>query len=188
MNDVAVREVEPSELPAAVQAEAIRRLRRPDADRWLAQVGQVRHCNHPVRLVGHCDTIDPTTGEILASYTSRSEPDGVTYVRCGNRRRAVCPSCSHEYQGDVWHVIMAGAAGGMKNVPATVAAHHSSSPPSPPPRSGPSTRRRNRAGPGPGAAGPAAAKAGRCAGTAGPPGAWPSTITRTMWSASRCVW
>ena len=35
----------------------------------------------------------------------------------------MCPSCSHEYKGDVWHVLMAGAAGGIKNVPATVAAH-----------------------------------------------------------------
>jgi hypothetical protein len=28
-----------------------------------------------------------------------------------------------EYKGDIWHVLMAGAAGGIKNVPATVAAH-----------------------------------------------------------------
>ena len=35
----------------------------------------------------------------------------------------MCPSCSHEYKGDVWHVLMAGAAGGMKDVPDTVAAH-----------------------------------------------------------------
>ena len=55
--------------------------------------------------------------------TPPAEPDGVTYVRCGNRRASVCPSCSHEYKGDVWHVLMAGAAGGIKNVPATVAAH-----------------------------------------------------------------
>ena len=43
----------------------------------------------------------PATGEVLRSYTSASEPDGITYLRCGNRRRAVCQSCSHEYQGDV---------------------------------------------------------------------------------------
>jgi hypothetical protein len=74
-------------------------------------------------LVGGSDTIDPLTGEVLASYTSSSEPDGVTYIRCGNRRASVCPSCSHEYKGDVWHLIMAGAAGGIKAVPDTVAEH-----------------------------------------------------------------
>ena len=47
----------------------------------------------------------------------------MTYLRCGNRRRAVCPSCSHQYQGDVFHLIMAGAAGGMKDVPAEVVTH-----------------------------------------------------------------
>jgi hypothetical protein len=68
-------------------------------------------------------TVDPTTGEILGSYDSAGEPDGITYVRCGNRRAAVCPSCSYEYKGDIWHVLMAGAAGGMKDVPDTIAAH-----------------------------------------------------------------
>ena len=48
--------------------------------------------------------------------------DGYTYVRCGNRRAAVCPSCSREYKGDAWHVLMCGLAGG-KGIPATVAEH-----------------------------------------------------------------
>ena len=108
---------------ATTQVQVAERLSRPDVGRWLGQVEKVRHCSHPVRLSGRSDTINPTTGEVLASYSSVSEPDGVTYVRCGNRRQAVCPSCSHEYKGDVWHVLMAGAAGGMKDVPVTVAAH-----------------------------------------------------------------
>ena len=58
-----------------------------------------------------------------AATRSTSEPDGITYLRCGNRRRTVCESCSHQYQGDVYHVIMAGAAGGMKDVPETIAQH-----------------------------------------------------------------
>ena len=107
----------------ATQAEVAARQSRPDLGRWLTQVQQVRQCARPVRLVGHGDTIDPVTGEVQASYTSRGEPDGVTYLRCGNRRASVCPSCSHEYQGDVWHLVMAGAAGGIKGVPDTVAAH-----------------------------------------------------------------
>jgi hypothetical protein len=106
----------------ATQAEVAARLSRPDLGRWLAQVQQVRRCARPVRLVGVRDTIDASTGEILGCYMSAGEPDGVTYLRCGNRRASVCPSCSHEYQGDVWHLVMAGAAGG-KGVPDTVAAH-----------------------------------------------------------------
>ncbi len=108
---------------STVQAEAVARLARPDLGRWLGQVQQVRHCSRPVRLAGGSDTIDPATGEIVGSYASAAEPDGVTYVRCGNRRASVCPSCSHEYKGDVWHLLMAGAAGGIKDVPDTVAAH-----------------------------------------------------------------
>ena len=101
----------------STQAQVAARLARPDLGRWLGQVQQVRHCAHPVRLAGTSHTIDPTTGEVLGCYDSAAEPDGVTYVRCGNRRASVCPSCSHEYKGDVWHVLMAGAAGGIKNVP-----------------------------------------------------------------------
>jgi hypothetical protein len=107
----------------ATQAEVAARLSRPGLGRWLGQVQQVRRCARPVRLVGSSDTIDTLTGEVLASYTSGSEPDGVTYLRCGNRRASVCPSCSHEYKGDLWHVLMAGAAGGIKGVPDAVATH-----------------------------------------------------------------
>ena len=108
---------------AQTQAEVAARLTHPGLGRWLSQVQQVRSCSNPVRLVGTSDTIDATTGEILNSYASAAEPDGVTYVRCGNRRASVCPSCSHEYKGDVWHVLMAGAAGGIKGVPDTIATH-----------------------------------------------------------------
>ena len=110
-------------VPEATSAELRDRLSRPGLGRWLAQVRQVRRCSHPVRLVGHSDTIDAATGEVLSSYDSAGEPDGVTYLRCGNRRASVCPSCSHEYKGDVWHLLMAGTAGGIKDVPATVALH-----------------------------------------------------------------
>ena len=118
--------VEPAAGPGwspTVQAEVAARLSRPDLGAWLGQVAKVRRCSHPVRLSGTSDTINPTTGEVLASYASSAEPDGITYVRCGNRRASVCPSCSHEYKGDVWHVLMAGVAGGMKDVPESVAAH-----------------------------------------------------------------
>src|SRR5215218_1807578 len=97
---------------ASTQTQVAERLTRPGLGRWLNQVQQVRRCAHPVRLAGISHTDD-----------TANDPDGVAYVRCGNRRASVCPSCSHEYKGDVWHVLMAGAAGGMKGVPETVAAH-----------------------------------------------------------------
>lgn len=106
-----------------VQAQVVERLAKPNLGRWLVQARQVRRCSHPVRLAGSTQTVDTATGEVLASYDTSADPDGVAYVRCGNRRASVCPSCSHEYKGDVWHVLMAGAAGGMKDVPDTVAAH-----------------------------------------------------------------
>jgi replication initiator protein RepSA len=44
-------------------------------------------------------------------------------VRCGNRRAAVCPSCSFTYSGDVWQVLAAGISGGRHDVPTAVGAH-----------------------------------------------------------------
>jgi hypothetical protein len=108
-------------LPGTV-AEMGRRAARPDFDRWQAQAQGCGHCSRPIRLRGSTTTSTPD-GRLVEAYDSRAEPDGVTYVRCGNRRAAVCPSCSHEYQGDMWHLLYAGVAGGIKDVPATVAEH-----------------------------------------------------------------
>ena len=95
----------------------------------------------------------------------------MAYVRCGNRRASVCPSCSHEYKGDVWHVLMAGAAGGIKNVPATVAAHPLVFATLTAPSFGPVHTARSRAGPAAAAAPPAPATAADSARTAGRCGA-----------------
>jgi hypothetical protein len=108
-------------LPATV-AEMGRRAARADYDRWAAQAQGCGHCSRPIRLRGSTTTHTPA-GQLVDVYDTRSEPDGVAYVRCGNRRAAVCPSCSHEYQGDMWHLLYAGAAGGIKNVPDTIATH-----------------------------------------------------------------
>ncbi|MDX6326681.1 MAG: hypothetical protein QOK15_3035 [Nocardioidaceae bacterium] len=83
---------------------------------------RARGCTRPVRLVGSTNLVDRSTGEIRQVYSSGSELDGITYVRCGNRRAAVCPSCSAEYKGDAWHLLMCGLAGG-KGIPITVATH-----------------------------------------------------------------
>ncbi|GAB7190953.1 plasmid replication initiator protein [Kineococcus sp. NUM-3379] len=106
-----------------VEAQAATRLVSPGFERWAEQAASCGHCANPVRLRGSATTLDRATGEVLSSYDSGTEPDGVLYVRCGNRRASVCPSCSHEYKGDMWHLLAAGAAGGMKGVPSSVASH-----------------------------------------------------------------
>ena len=100
-----------------------RRLRSPAFDRWMRGVSATGYCHNPVRLVGSSTTLHEPSGEVLSEYASTNEPDGVTFTRCGNRRSTRCESCSHEYKGDTWHMIMAGAAGGMKDVPEQVAEH-----------------------------------------------------------------
>jgi len=57
------------------------------------------------------------------AYTTNGEPDRVLLIRCGNRRAAVCPSCSWEYAGDMWQLLYAGAAGGRKGVPESIRSH-----------------------------------------------------------------
>jgi hypothetical protein len=81
-----------------------------------------RGCARPVRLVGSTMVVNRSTGEVGHRYSSRQELDGTTYVRCGNRRAEVCPSCSAECKGDAWHLILCGLAGG-KGIPESVADH-----------------------------------------------------------------
>jgi hypothetical protein len=83
---------------------------------------RARGCTRPVRLAGSTSLLDRSTGEVRPVYSSSSELDGITYVRCGNRRAAVCPSCSAEYKGDAWHLLRCGLAGG-KGIPESVATH-----------------------------------------------------------------
>ena len=91
-----------------------------DFDAWSEALARVGNCARPVKLRGHSQRIDVATGELLNSYSSASEPLGVTHVRCGNRRGSVCPSCSRRYAADTFHLIRAGVAGG-KTVPERVA-------------------------------------------------------------------
>ncbi len=110
------------ELSPAAGREVFARINRPDFPRWATQVTGTGGCSHPVRLVGSSTTIDTGTGEVVGAYESATEPDRVTYVRCGNRRADVCPSCSTEYAGDLWHQLSAGMVGG-KGVPEEIRQH-----------------------------------------------------------------
>jgi Replication initiator protein, pSAM2 len=89
---------------------------RGDAER------RARGCSRPVRLVGSTTRINAATGAVVERYSSAQELDGITWVRCGDRRAARCESCSREYKGDAWHLLSAGLAGG-KGAPETVTAH-----------------------------------------------------------------
>jgi hypothetical protein len=89
---------------------------------WLDHIWSAAGCTHPVRLYGDVRIIDPRTGELLRSLSTKTMPDRVIYKACGNRRHTVCPSCAETYRRDAYHVIRSGLAGG-KGVPETVATH-----------------------------------------------------------------
>ncbi len=101
--------------------QIVTRAGRPDFDRWAEQVTRCGHCSRPVRLRGRVEHRPATGGRIV--YSTNAEPDRVLLIRCGNRRAAVCPSCSYEYAGDLWQLLYAGAAGGRKGVPESIRSH-----------------------------------------------------------------
>jgi hypothetical protein len=98
------------------------RLLSRDFEQWAEQLSRVGNCAHPVKLVGSTQTVNTATGELLGSYSSNHELDGVTRIACGNRRASRCPACSRVYAADTWHLINSGAAGG-KGVPDSVGQH-----------------------------------------------------------------
>src|ERR1700710_1196928 len=93
--------------PATVHGLAAR-AGDPKRERWLDQVRRTGACRHPIRLRGVVRRGD----EVV--YSTADEPDRALMVRCGNRREACCPSCAHEYRGDMWQLVYAGLAGGRK--------------------------------------------------------------------------
>jgi hypothetical protein len=112
-----------SGVTAAQERQILDRLLRDDFDHWAEQAARVGHCAHPIRLMGQQQTVEAATGSVLSTFASASLPDEVLYVRCNNRRASWCPSCSRTYQADMWHLLKAGAAGGDKGVPESVASH-----------------------------------------------------------------
>jgi hypothetical protein len=101
--------------------EIVTRAGRLDFDRWAEQVARCGHCSYPVRLRGRVEHRSSSGRQV--AYSTDGEPDRVLLIRCGNRRAAVCPSCSYEYAGDMWQLLYAGAAGGRKGVPESIRSH-----------------------------------------------------------------
>ncbi|MGS0684611.1 replication initiator [Nakamurella sp. GG22] len=101
--------------------EVMRRLVSAKYRRWRRQVRGAGFCHRPVRVTGQRYRESAGGRDVL--FSTASEPDHALLIRCGNRRGSVCPPCSREYKGDVWHLLHAGTAGGTKGVPAHVATH-----------------------------------------------------------------
>lgn len=91
-------------------------------ERFSELAAQVGYCTNPVRVRGEVADVGPGTGEMITTYHTGEEPDGVLLLPCRNRRATVCPSCSRTYAADTWQLVAAGLRGG-KGLPASVAAH-----------------------------------------------------------------
>ena len=105
-----------------VMADLIGQVNRPDHQAWMGQVARIGGCAHPLHLRGVTRIRDASTGVVDYEFDSREAPGGVVFVRCGNRRASVCPSCARLYQGDVYYLVRAGLEGG-KGIPESVAGH-----------------------------------------------------------------
>jgi hypothetical protein len=105
-----------------LRRQARERMSRPDFSRWLEHVRPAAACTRPIRLVGDLLTVEADTGRLLSRMHTNSLPDRAIYKACGNRREAVCPSCSARYKRDAYQLVRAGLIGG-KGVPEHVATH-----------------------------------------------------------------
>jgi hypothetical protein len=91
-------------------------------ERFRTQGENCGWCSRPIRLVGSQTTVDQSTGEIVRSYSTASEPDGVLLKACGKRRATQCPSCAATYGADARMLVRSGLSGG-KGIPTTVSGH-----------------------------------------------------------------
>jgi hypothetical protein len=93
-----------SDSPAIEQA--IRRAASPGYDSWWQRCASVGFCANPIQASAY----DPDR--------RRRVP---VLIRCGNRRAAICPSCSDLYAADTWQLVHAGTRGGHHGMPETTA-------------------------------------------------------------------
>jgi hypothetical protein len=79
-------------------------------------------CAHPIRLIGSVTSVDSASGEVVRTYSTNDEPDGLLLKACGTRRATRCPSCAATYASDARMLVRSGMSGG-KGVPDTVSSH-----------------------------------------------------------------
>ncbi|WP_199431664.1 replication initiator [Qaidamihabitans albus] len=92
------------------------RIRAADYRDWRGKVHAVNGCAKPIRLSGAHQLQHADTGKVLHHH------GGDIFVPCGNRRAAICPTCSDRYAADAFHLVRAGLLGGTKGIPDTVTA------------------------------------------------------------------
>jgi hypothetical protein len=86
--------------------QAIRRASSLGYESWWQRCSVVGFCANPVQSSAY----DPELGRRVA-----------VMIRCGNRRAAICTSCSDLYAADTWQLVHAGAQGGHHGMPETTA-------------------------------------------------------------------
>jgi hypothetical protein len=86
--------------------QAIRRASSPGYESWWQRCAAVGFCANPVQTSAY----DPDQGRRVT-----------VMIRCGNRRAAICPSCSDLYAADTWQLVHAGAQGGHHGMQETTA-------------------------------------------------------------------
>jgi hypothetical protein len=87
--------------------QVIRRAASPGYESWWARCAGVGFCANPVQASAY----DPDHGRRMP-----------VLIRCGNRRAAICPSCSDLYAADTWQLVHAGTHGGHHGMPESTAA------------------------------------------------------------------
>ena len=87
--------------------QAIRRASSPGFESWWQRCAAVGFCASPIQASAY----DTDLGRRVA-----------VMIRCGNRRAAVCPSCSDLYAADTWQLVHAGTEGGHHGMPDSTAA------------------------------------------------------------------
>ncbi len=97
-------------------------MRHPDFRAWYERLVAIGGCENPVYLTGRTVVRDRVTGEVLREFSSEGQPFNRFMVPCGNRRASRCAWCSWWYQGDTFHLVLAGLVGG-KGVSETVRQH-----------------------------------------------------------------
>jgi hypothetical protein len=86
--------------------QAIRRACSPGYESWWQRCASVGFCANPIQASAY----DPDVARRVPML-----------IRCGNRRAAICPSCSDLYAADTWQLIHAGTHGGHHGMPDTTA-------------------------------------------------------------------
>jgi replication initiator protein RepSA len=86
--------------------QAIRRASSSGYDSWWQRCSSVGFCANPIQ------------GSAYDPDRRRRVP---VMIRCGNRRAAICPSCSDLYAADTWQLVHAGTHGGHHGMPGTTA-------------------------------------------------------------------